>query len=145
MMDWTTIIVTMIGMVGAAGSVGGFLYYKANKGGATADAIDKSAEAMKKLLDNFAQQQDQFNKTLEDRDKSIRDRDELIDEYKKTIDALKKEVHGLKYTVSENERKLAGLQEKLNNEIASRKELEQYKCIVEGCKLRQPPRENKSA
>lgn len=144
-MDWTTIIVTVVGTAAAAGSVGGFLYYKANKGGATADAIDKSAEAMKKLLDNFAQQQDQFNKTLADRDKSIRDRDELIDEYKKTIDSLKKEVNALKYTVSENERKLAGLQEKLNNEISSRKELEEYKCVVNGCTLRQPPRKNESA
>ncbi len=143
-MDWNLILSALAGLL-TGGGVSWLFKLREDKAGSQADAIDKAADAMKKLLDNFAQQQDQFNKTLEDRDKSIRDRDEIIDEYKKTIDALKKEVSALKYTVSENERKLAGLQEKLNSEIVSRKELEEYKCIVRDCKLRQPPRKKESA
>lgn len=61
MIDWTTVIITAISVIAAAGGVGGFLYYKANKGGATADALDKYSIAMEKMLDNAIKQQENFN------------------------------------------------------------------------------------
>lgn len=60
MIDWTTVIIA-ISVIAAAGGVGGFLYYKANKGGAAADALDKYSIAMEKMLDNAIKQQDNFN------------------------------------------------------------------------------------
>ena len=136
MVDWGTVLGTIVSAVVDAGSVEGFLYFKANKGEATADAIDKSADAMKKLLDNFSQQQETFNKSLEDRDKSIRDRDELILQYKTQIRELKKEIDDMKTRMSEYERTITSMNVKIKDEI---RVIDSLRCMNDSCKLRVSP------
>ena len=138
MIDWTTVIITAISVIAAAGGVGGFLYYKANKGGATADALDKYSIAMEKMLDNAIKQQDNFNKMMADKDAVIEQQASLISEYKSALEESNQENREIKYKLSELERKLTGIQKQLNIS-------ERIKCTIEDCNLRQPPIKKETA
>ncbi len=138
MIDWTTVIITAISVIAAAGGVGGFLYYKANKGGATADALDKYSIAMEKMLDNAIKQQDNFNRMMADKDAVIEQQASLISEYKAALEESNQENREIKYKLSELERKLTGIQKQLNIS-------ERIKCTIEDCNLRQPPIKKETA
>lgn len=138
MIDWTTVIITAISVIAAAGGVGGFLYYKANKGGATADALDKYSIAMEKMLDNAIKQQDNFNRMMADKDAVIEQQASLISEYKAALEESNQENRKIKYKLSELERKLTGIQKQLNIS-------ERIKCTIEDCNLRQPPIKKETA
>lgn len=145
MIDWTTVIITAISVAAAAGGVGGFLYYKANKGGATADALDKYSIVMEKMLDNAIKQQETSNRMLADKDAIIEQQGLLICEYKAALEESNQENRQIKYKIGELERKFSGVQKMLNTEVNLRKESDRIKCTVEDCKLRQPPIKKETA
>ena len=145
-MDWTTVIVTLITVLLTGGVVSSIFFYRENKNKAKAEAKKEDASAnvedasaantllnvltgFKTYMESITSYNQNVNlKLLED----IRNKDKDIDEFKK-------EIASLKLKVAENDRKLSGLQKAFDLEVSARLEAEKYKCVVENCKLRQPP------
>lgn len=139
MFDWGMIISGLLGIVGGGGLTALFLR-KQTKAGAEADAIDKAADAMRKLLENAEQQQTTFNSIIEGKDKLIEQQQGLIDGYKAALLDANQKLKTMEYNISDNKRKIDGLQRAVNNEISERKAAEENICFVYDCELRRPKR-----
>jgi chromosome segregation ATPase len=139
MFDWGMIISGLLGIVGGGGLTALFLR-KQTKAGAEADAIDKAADAMRKLLENAEQQQTTFNSIIEGKDKLIEQQQGLIDGYKAALLDANQKLKTMEYDISDNKRKIDGLQRAVNNEISERKAAEENICFVYDCELRRPKR-----
>ena len=139
MFDWGMIISGLLGIVGGGGLTALFLR-KQTKAGAEADAIDKAADAMRKLLENAEQQQTTFNSIIEGKDKLIEQQQGLIDGYKAALLDANQKLKTMEYDISDNKRKIDGLQRAVNKEISERKAAEENICFVYDCELRRPKR-----
>ena len=121
MTEW---IATLIGVIGGIGGIGTILYWRQNKGSATAGVVKESMDALKSALETLTSQQEVFSITIKSKD------DEIV--------TLKDQLKELNLRVAENERKVAGLQRTIENEIRLRKEAEGNICFVSDCQLRKP-------
>jgi hypothetical protein len=121
MTEW---IATAIGVIGSIGGIGTILYWRQNKGSATAGVVKESMDALKSALETLTSQQEVFTITIKDKD------DEIV--------SLKEQLKELSLRVAENERKVAGMQRAIDNEIRLRKEAEGIICFVTDCKMRKP-------
>jgi chromosome segregation ATPase len=121
MTEW---IATAIGVIGSIGGIGTILYWRQNKGSATAGVVKESMEALKSALETLTSQQEVFSITIKSKD------DEIA--------TLKEQIKELSLRVAENERKVAGMQRAIDNEIRLRKTAENNICFVTDCKLREP-------
>jgi hypothetical protein len=121
MTEW---IATAIGVIGSIGGIGTILYWRQNKGSATAGVVKESMEALKSALETLTSQQEVFSITIKSKD------DEIA--------TLKEQIKELSLRVAENERKVAGMQRAIDNEIRLRKTAEGNICFVTDCKLRKP-------
>jgi chromosome segregation ATPase len=122
-MNWEYIVTAVISLV-SGGTITGLYLRKQTEGSATAGVVKESMEALKSALETLTSQQNVFAVTLKSKD------DEIA--------ALKDQIKELNLRVAENERKLAGMQRTIENEIRLRKEAEGNICFVSGCELRQP-------
>ena len=136
-MIWEYLITGVIGVL-TGGGISWLFKIKEDKAGSQADAIDKAADAMKKLLDNAEQQQTTFNTIISGKDKLIEQQQGLIDGYKTALDEANQKLKNLEFKVSENDRKISGLQKTIDNEIKERKAAEKNICFVIDCQLRKP-------
>ena len=105
-----------------------------------AQEADKAADAMRKLLENAEQQQTTFNSIIEGKDKLIEQQQGLIDGYKAALLDANQKLKTMEYDISDNKRKIDGLQRAVNNEISKRKAAEENICFVYDCELRRPKR-----
>ena len=121
MTEW---IATAIGVIGGIGGIGTILYWRQNKGSATAGVVKESMDALKSALETLTSQQEVFAITIKSKD------DEIV--------TLKEQIKELNLRVAENERKVAGMQRTIENEIRLRKEAEGNICLVNDCELRKP-------
>ena len=121
MTEW---IAAAIGIIGGIGGIGTILYWRQNKGSATAGVVKESMDALKSALETLTSQQEVFAITIKSKD------DEIV--------SLKDQVKELSLRVAENERKVAGMQRAIENEIRLRKEAEGNICFVSDCELRKP-------
>jgi chromosome segregation ATPase len=122
-MNWEYIVTAVISLV-SGGTITGLYLRKQTEGSATAGVVKESMEALKSALETLTSQQDVFAITIKSKD------DEIV--------LLKDQVKELNLRVAENERKVAGMQRTIENEIRLRKEAEGNICFVSGCELRQP-------
>lgn len=136
-MIWEYLITGVIGVL-TGGGISWLFKIKEDKAGSQADVIDKAADAMKKLLDNAEQQQTTFNTIISGKDKLIEQQQGLIDGYKTALDEANQKLKNLEFKVSENDRKISGLQKTIDNEIKERKAAENNICFVIDCQLRKP-------
>lgn len=123
MIDWGMIISAVLGLVGG-GALTGFMLRKQTEGSATAEVVKESMDALKSALETLTSQQEVFAITIKSKD------DEIV--------VLKDQVKELNLRVAENERKVAGMQRTIDNEIRLRKTAESNICFVADCKLRKP-------
>lgn len=123
-MNLTELIAATIGIIGSIGGIGTILYWRQNKGSATAGVVKESMDALKSALETLTSQQEVFAITIKSKD------DEIV--------SLKDQVKELNLRVAENERKVAGMQRTIDNEIRLRKEAEGNICFVSDCELRKP-------
>ena len=121
MNEW---IATAIGIVGGIGGIGTILYWRQNKGSATAGVVKESMDALKSALETLTSQQEVFAITIKSKD------DEIV--------TLKEQIKELSLRVAENERKVVGMQRTIDNEIRLRKEAEGNICFVSDCQMRKP-------
>ena len=121
MNEW---IATAIGVIGGIGGIGTILYWRQNKGSATAGVVKESMDALKSALETLTSQQEVFAITIKSKD------DEIV--------TVKEQIKELNLRVAENERKVAGMQRTIDNEIRLRKEAEGNICFVSDCELRKP-------
>ena len=121
MTEW---VATAIGVIGGIGGIGTILYWRQNKGSATAGVVKESMDALKSALETLTSQQEVFAITIKSKD------DEIV--------TLKEQIKELNLRVAENERKVAGMQRTIDNEIRLRKEAEGNICFVTDCELRKP-------
>jgi chromosome segregation ATPase len=122
-MYWEYIVTAVISLV-SGGTITGLYLRKQTEGSATAGVVKESMEALKSALETLTSQQDVFAITLKSKD------DEIV--------ALKDQIKELNLRVAENERKLAGMQRTIANEIRLRKEAEGNICFVSDCEMRKP-------
>ena len=122
-MMWELIITGVVGIV-SGGAIAGFYLRKQTRGEATAGVVKESMEALRSALETLTSQQNVFASTVKSKD------DEIA--------LLKDQIKELKLRVAENERKVAGLQRTIENEIRLRKEAEGNICFVTDCELRKP-------
>ena len=123
MIDWGMIISAVLGLVGG-GTLTGFMLRKQTEGSATAGVVKESMDALKSALETLTSQQEVFAITVKSKD------DEIA--------TLKDQVKELNLRVAENERKVAGMQRTIDNEIRLRKDAEGSICLVSDCELRKP-------
>lgn len=136
-MIWEYLITGVIGIL-TGGGISWLFKIKEDKAGSQADVIDKAADAMKKLLDNAEQQQTTFNTIISGKDKLIEQQQGLIDGYKTALEEASQKLRTLEFKVSENDRKISGMQRTIDNEIKERKSAENNICFVTDCQLRKP-------
>ncbi len=101
-MNWEYIVTAVISLI-SGGTITGLYLRKQTEGSATAGVVKESMEALKSALETLTSQQDVFAITLKSKD------DEIV--------ALKDQIKELNLRVAENERKLAGMQRTIANEI----------------------------
>ena len=123
MIDWGMIISAVLGLVGG-GTLTGFMLRKQTEGSATAGVVKESMDALKSALETLTSQQEVFAITIKSKD------DEIV--------LLKDRVKELNLRVAENERKVAGMQRTIENEIRLRKKAEGNICFVSDCESRKP-------
>lgn len=85
-------------------------------------------------------QQTTFNSIIEGKDKLIEQQQGLIDGYKAALLDANQKLKTMEYDISDNKRKIDGLQRAVNNEISERKAAEKNICFVYDCELRRPKR-----
>lgn len=130
MMDWGLIFSALIGFV--TGSGGSWLFR------IRADKMSSKTDAMTKMMVLITDQQDRFNKIISDKDDMIQQQRGLINEYKTALDDANQKIKHFEYKVTENERKIQGMQKAISAEIKERKYAEENICLVEDCELRRP-------
>jgi len=118
-MNWDLLLSALAGLL-TGGGVSWLFKLREDKANSQADAIDKSADAMKQLLENIEQQQIKFNTIIDGQDKLIERQRGLIEEYRTALDEANRKLKELDYKVSDYERKLEGMQ-KLIDELMSKK------------------------
>lgn len=123
MIDWGMIISAVLGLVGG-GALTGFMLRKQTEGSATAGVVRESMDALKSSLETLTSQQEVFAEVVRSKD------NEIV--------SLKEQIKELNLRVAENERKVAGMQRTIENEIRLRKTAESNICFVEDCELRRP-------
>lgn len=143
MIDWTQIIIALLGGTTFVGFIGLIIYRKENKkiknaevNKETATAMKEDASAAKEMLEVAKDMKDilsDFNKTLKT---TIDERDATIAEKDKRIDELERSVRELTYTVNEQKRKIEGMQKIIDKEIGNKKYIEQLICLKEDNMLR---------
>ena len=122
-MNWEYIVTAVISLV-SGGTLTGLYLRKQTEGSATAGVVKESMDALKSALETLTSQQEVFTITIKNKD------DEIV--------SLKEQIKELSLRVAENERKVAGMQRAIDNEIRLRKEAEGNICFVTDCKLRKP-------
>ncbi len=122
-MNWDLVITAAVGIV-SGGAIAGFYLRKQTRGEATAGVVKESMEALRSALETLTSQQNVFAVTIKSKDDEI------------TL--LKDKIKELNLRVAENERKVAGMQRTIDNEIRLRKEAECNICFVSDCELRKP-------
>lgn len=123
MIDWGMIISAVLGLVGG-GTLTGFMLRKQTEGSATAGVVKESMDALKSSLETLTSQQEVFAEVVRSKDNEIL--------------ALKEQIKELNLRVAENERKVAGMQRTIDNEIKERRTAESNICFVADCELRRP-------
>ena len=136
MTEW---IAAVIGVIGSIGGIGTILYWRQNKGSATAGVVKESMDALKSALEMLTSQQERLNAIIKDKDMLIEQQQGLINEYKTALEEANQKLKSLEFKVGENDRKIVGMQKIIDNEIKERKIAENSICFVTDCKLRRPP------
>ena len=136
-MNWEIIISAIVGML-TGGGVSWLFKIKEDKASSQADVVDSSTEAMNKMMELIGSQQDRFNKIIDGKDKLIEQQQGLIDGYKSALEDANQKLKNLEFKVSENDRKITGMQKTIENEIKERKIAESNICFVTECELRKP-------
>ena len=137
-MNWELIISAIVGML-TGGGVSWLFKLREDKAGSQADVVDSSTEAMNKMMTLIGTQQERLNAIIEDKDRLIEQQRGLINEYKTALEEANQKLKNLEFKVSENNRKICGMQKIIDNEIKERKIAENSICFVTDCKLRRPP------
>jgi peptidoglycan hydrolase CwlO-like protein len=137
-MNWELIISAIVGML-TGGGVSWLFKIKEDKAGSKADVVDSSTEAMNKMMTLIGTQQERLNAIIEDKDRLIEQQRGLINEYKAALEEANQKLKNLEFKVSENNRKIGGMQKIIESEISERKKAEHNICFVTDCKLRRPP------
>ena len=122
-MNWEYIVTAVISLV-SGGTITGLYLRKQTEGSATAGVVKESMEALKSALETLTSQQEVFAITIKSKD------DEIV--------TLKEQIKELNLRVAENERKVAGMQRTIENEIRLRKKAESNICFVSDCEMRKP-------
>ena len=143
-MDLLNIITILVGAIGGLGGVGTFLYYKQNKSSATADAINKSAEAMGNMNTFIASQQMNFNNIINQKDIIIEAKRIMIDKNREELKEQKRKSDEYDWRITTLERQNKGLSNQITELIARLKQSEDHKCTVENCPKRHPPKKNEA-
>ena len=136
-MDWELIVSGIIGAV-SGGGMSWLFFLRENKAKSEADALSVSQDAITKLLQNVDQQQATFNGIIEGKDKLIEQQRGLLNDYRAMLDEANQKMRALEYKVAENDRKIAGMQKTIDNEVKERKIAEANICFVDDCDLRKP-------
>ena len=136
-MNWELIISAIVGML-TGGGVSWLFKLKEDKASSQADVVDSSTEAMNKMMTLIGTQQERLNAIIEDKDRLIEQQRGLINEYKTALEEANQKLKNLEFKVSENDRKISGMQKTIDNEIRERKIAEHNICFVNDCKLRKP-------
>ena len=136
-MNWELIISAIVGML-TGGGVSWLFKLKEDKASSQADVVDSSTEAMNKMMTLIGTQQERLNAIIEDKDRLIEQQRGLINEYKTALEEANQKLKNLEFKVSENDRKICGMQKIIDNEIKERKKAEYNICFVTDCKLREP-------
>jgi hypothetical protein len=79
-----------------------------------------------------------LNAIIKDKDMLIEQQQGLINEYKTALEEANQKLKNLEFKVSENDRRICGMQKIIENEISERKKAEHNICFVTDCKLREP-------
>ena len=137
-MNWELIISAIVGML-TGGGVSWLFRIKEDKAGSKANVVDSSTEAMNKMMTLIGTQQERLNAIIEDKDRLIEQQRGLINEYKAALEEANQKLKNLEFKVSENDRKICGMQKIIDSEIKERKIAENSICFVTDCKLRRPP------
>ena len=136
-MNWELIITAVIGAI-TGGGVSWLFRIKEDKAGSQADVVDSSTDAMTKMMTLIGTQQERLNAIIKDKDKLIEQQQGLINDYKAALEDANQKLKTLEFKVSENERKVGGMQKTIDNEIRERKLAESNICFVTECQLRKP-------
>ena len=136
-MGGEVIISALAGLL-TGGGVSWLFKLKEDKASSQADVVDSSTDAMNKMMELIGSQQDRFNKIIDGKDKLIEQQQGLIDGYKTALDEANQKLKNLEFKVSENDRKITGMQKTIDNEIKERKMAENNICFVTECELRKP-------
>ncbi len=136
-MNWELIITAVIGAI-TGGGVSWLFRIKEDKAGSQADVVDSSTDAMTKMMTLIGTQQERLNAIIKDKDKLIEQQQGLINDYKAALDEANQKLKNLEFKVSENDRKISGMQKTIDNEIRERKLAESNICFVTECELRKP-------
>jgi hypothetical protein len=136
-MNWEYLITGVIGIL-TGGGITWLFRIKEDKAGSKADVVDSSTEAMNKMMELIGSQQDRFNKIIEGKDKLIEQQQGLINDYKAALEEANQKLKNLEFKVSENDRKICGMQKIIESEIGERKKAEHNICFVDECQLRKP-------
>jgi uncharacterized protein HemX len=139
-MSILNLITILVGAIGGLGGVGTFLYYKQNKSSATADAINKSAEAMGNMNTFIASQQMNFNNIIEQKDTIIDAKRIMIDKNKEELKEQKRKIDEYDYRIATLERQNKGLSDQIGILMARLELSEGNKCTVDNCPNREPPK-----
>jgi hypothetical protein len=136
-MNWEYLITGVIGIL-TGGGITWLFRIKEDKASSKADVVDSSTEAMNKMMELIGSQQDRFNKIIEGKDKLIEQQQGLINDYKAALEEANQKLKNLEFKVSENDRKICGMQKIIESEIGERKKAEHNICFVNECQLRKP-------
>lgn len=108
-MDWEKVISAVVLLL-TGGGLGWIFKIREDKAKSGADVVDSSAAAMNKMMLLIGDQQEKFNKIISDKDIIIEQQRELIEKYKVSLDEANKKINELNYRITDNERKIAGMQ-----------------------------------
>ncbi len=136
-MNWEYLITGVIGIL-TGGGITWLFRIKEDKAGSKADVVDSSTDAMNKMMTLIGTQQEKLNAIIEDKDKLIEQQQGLINDYKTALEDANQKLRTLEFKVSENDRKIGGMQKTIDNEIRERKLAESNICFVTECELRKP-------
>ena len=136
-MNWEYLITGVIGIL-TGGGITWLFRIKEDKAGSKADVVDSSTDAMNKMMTLIGTQQERLNAIIKDKDKLIEQQQGLINDYKAALEDANQKLKTLEFKVSENERKVGGMQKTIDNEIRERKLAESNICFVTECELRKP-------
>lgn len=143
MTEW---IATLIGVIGGLGGIGTIIYWRQNKGSATADALSKAFDALEKVTNLVDDQQEKHNKQMAQKDVVIEqlygiieEKTQLALENQSKINKLTKEWQEREYEFATMKRQIKGMQAIIDNFEARAKHAESFFCSVTDCELRTPP------